>query len=328
MSIKVFVKKGLFVLEKYAPEILTYGGLATMVTGTVLACKQTPKAVEIIDGTKENLQKIQAVNESAEANGGQVAHTNEDGTTTMITYSKQDYQKDLAIAHVNNAKALAKTYAVPAALLVGGAACVLGGHGILRKRSAMAVAALSSVMEGFNRYRSNVIADLGEVADKKYRYGLKAPETVETVNVETGEITQEMKDPKEFDKFPRMDPRFILYNRETCPNTYRGNLLSDLTALKNAQGYANDKLRLQGHVTVNEVRDLVGAKAIPEGLDHGWVIDGDGDGYVDFGLFDPLTGDPKDWVYELVNENQGIPIELNIDGNIKLMLYRDRNTRN
>ena len=327
MGIGVILRKTGFVLSKYAPEILTYGGVVTMVAGTVVACKQTPKAIQIMDEAKTNLEAIKATNEEAEKNGGQLARTDANGTTTMISYSKQDYQKDLTIQHVNNAKALAKTYALPAALLIGGAACVLGGHGILRKRNAVAIATLGSVMEGFRKYRSNVIADLGEVADKKYRFGLPAPKKVETVDAETGEVTEEVVDPKGFADMPAADPRYLMYNRATCPEMYKGNLLADLTALKSAQCQCNDYLKMYGHLSVNRAREIIGAYAIPEGCDNGWVIDGKGDGYVDFGLFDRNDGSVKGWVMELVDENQGIPIEFNIDGNIKALLARPRNAR-
>ena len=329
MSIRVIAKKGIWVLQKYAPEILTYGGLITMVGGTVLACKQTPKAVEIINETKGNLESIRKVNEEAEANGGQYARVNEDGTATMISYSKQDYQKDLAIQHTNNVKSLAKTYALPAVLVFGGAACVLGGHGILRKRNAVAIATLGSVLEGFRKYRGNVIADLGEEADRKYRFGLPAAKTIETVNADTGEVTKEEVQPRGVLGLPEGDPRGLMFNKATCPQFYKGNLLADLTTIKGIQGLCNNLLSIYGHLTVNTVRREFGAKAIPEGLDNGWVIDGpNSDMHVDFGIFDPVTGEPKAWVFDLVDEDQGIPIEFNIDGNIKGLIARPRNCRN
>lgn len=327
MSIKVIAKRSLFVLEKYAPEILTYGGLAAMIGGTVVACRQTPKAVMILDETKRQLIAIEQTHDEAEEHNGQVAKYDEQGNLTMISYSKKDYQKDLTIAHVNNVKDLAKTYAVPAVMILGGAACILGGHGILRRRNAVAIATLGSVMEGFNKYRQNVIADQGEDADKKYRFGLPAPKTFETVNVETGEITQESVEPIGFKDIDEYDPRVLKYSKETCPEYYKGNLLADMAHLKSAQVACNDKLRMFGHLTVNEAREIIGAKAIPEGLDNGWVIDGDGDGNVDFNLFDPLTGEIKAWVYNQVDTDQGIPVEFNIDGNIKGFMKRPRNCR-
>ena len=180
------LKKALWIGKKYAPEILTYGGLATMACGTFFACKQTPKAVEIVADTKKQLTVIRATEEEAAKNGRLVERNG-----AMITYSENDYKKDITIAHVNNVKELAKTYAVPALMLVGGTAMVLGGHGILRKRNAVAIATLSSVMEGFNKYRGNVISELGESADKRFRFGKGEPVVIETVDAETGEVTEE-----------------------------------------------------------------------------------------------------------------------------------------
>lgn len=316
------VKKVVWIGKKYAPEILTYGGVVAMVGGTVFACKQTPKAVAIVDNTKKQLAVIKATEEEAAKNDRKVVR---DGA--LISYSEHDYKKDLTIAHVNNIKELAKTYAVPGLLLLGGTAMVLGGHGILRKRNAVAIATLSSVMEGFNRYRSNVIQELGETADKHFRFGKGLPETVETVNAETGEVTQEKTSTTGFSEFPEDDPRFFMFSKETAPDYYKGNLLMDLSNLRNFQNHSDDELHINGNITVNRIRQICGVKPIDEGLDNGYVLDGNGDGYVDFGIFDRVTGEPKAWVYECVREGQGIPIELNIDGNIKGLLKRPRNAR-
>ena len=316
------VKKVVWIGKKYAPEILTYGGVVAMVGGTVFACKQTPKAVAIVDNTKKQLEVIKATEEEAAKNDREVFR---DGV--YIQYSEHDYKKDLTIAHVNNIKELAKTYAVPGLLLLGGTAMVLGGHGILRKRNAVAIATLSSVMEGFNRYRSNVIQELGETADKHFRFGKGLPETVETVNAETGEVTQEKTSATGFSELPEEDPRFFMFSKETAPDYYKGNLLMDLSNLRNFQNHSDDELHINGNITVNRIRQICGVKPIDEGLDNGYVLDGDGDGYVDFGIFDRVTGEPKAWVYECVREGQGIPIELNIDGNIKGLLKRPRNSK-
>lgn len=316
------VKKAIWIGKKYAPEILTYGGVICMVGGTVFACKQTPKAVEIIDDTKKQLAVIKATEEEAANNGGQIQRKG-----ALISYSQQDFKKDITIAHVNNIKALAKNYAVPGLMLIGGTAMVLGGHGILRKRNAVAIATLSSVMEGFNRYRSNVIKELGETADKHFRFGKGTPDVIETVDAESGEVTQEKISADGFASFPDDDPRFFMFSKETSPDFYKGNLLMDLAQLRTWQNMGTDILRMDGNVVVNQIRKLCGVKPIDEGIDNGWVVDGNGDGYVDFGIFDRVTGEPKAWVYECVKEGQGIPVELNIDGNIKGLLKRPRNAR-
>lgn len=316
------LKKVVWIGQKYAPEILTYGGVVAMIGGTVFACKQTPKAVAIVEETKKNLAVIKATEEEAAKNDRKVTRNGE-----IIPYSQQDYKKDITIAHVNNIKELAKTYAVPGVMLIGGAAMILGGHGIMRKRNAVAIATLSSVMEGFNKYRGKVIDELGEAADKRFRFGKGKQSVVETVDAESGEVTKELNSPDGFAEFPEDDPRFFLFSKETAPDCYKGNLLMDLAQLRTFQNHATDILRMEGNITVNRIRNICGVKSIDEGLDNGYVMDGEGDGYVDFGIFDRVTGEPKAWVYECVKEGQGIPVELNIDGNIKGLLKRPRNAR-
>ena len=282
-----------------------------MIGGTVLACRQTPKAIQLVEATKENLEKIEEKKKLAEENGGSVDLVDPE-TGTIVPYTLNTYRKDLCIQHRNNIVDLAKTYAVPAVMMVGGALCIMSGHGILKKRNAVAVATLGSVIKGFNKYRSNVIAELGEAADKKYRFGLPAPQKVETVNAETGEVTQETVNPtKGIAEADSANPIYLMYNRATCPELYKGNLLADLATLKAAQLECNNYLSMYGHLTVNRAREIIGAKAIPEGCDNGWVIDGEGDGWVDFGIFEQATGNPKH----------------NIDGNIKALLARPRNAR-
>ena len=269
----VIVKKALWIGKKYAPEILTYGGVVAMIGGTVFACKQTPKAVSIVENTKMQLSVIKATEEEASKNDRKV-----DRNGVLVSYSVEDYRKDVTIAHVNNVKELAKTYAVPGLLLLGGAAMVLGGHGIMRKRNAVAIATLSSIMEGFNKYRGNVIRELGETADRHFRFGKGEPDVVETVNAETGEVTQEKTSTTGFAEFPDDDPRFFIYSKETSPDFYKGNLLMDLANLRSFQNHSTDELRIYGNINVNRIRQICGVKPIDEGLDNGYVMDGNGDG--------------------------------------------------
>lgn len=324
----VAVKKFGFWLSKHAPEILTYGGTASMLVGTVFACKATPKGLQIIEDNKNHVKALEELNERSRQNNGQVEHIEEDGTTTMITYDEMAYKRDMALVYRDSAVELCKNYAVSGLMLLGGAAMVISGHGILSRRYVGAVTSLSGVMATFKKYRENARALYGETADRKMLYGTVEPKKIETVNAETGEVTEEITVPqKGFQGINPEDPRFLMFNKETCPDFYKGNLLMDLATLKAAQMQANDVLKIYGHIVVNQVRDFIGAKAIAEGLDNGWVMDGNGDGYVDFGVFDPVTGEPKSWVWDLVDVDQGIPIELNIDGNIKALMNRPRNSK-
>ena len=82
------------------------------------------------------------------------------------------------------------------------------------------------------------------------------------------------------------------------------------------QNYANDKLRLNGVLTLNEVYDMIGAPRTAYGQVAGWVYTEDssiGDNFVDFGIFDVNNEKACDFVngYE-----KSIILDFNCIGNI------------
>ena len=82
------------------------------------------------------------------------------------------------------------------------------------------------------------------------------------------------------------------------------------------QDAANDKLRLNGILTLNEVYDMLGVQRTAYGQIAGWVYTEDdsiGDAYVDFGIFN--VDDPK--ACDFVNGyEKSIIVEFNCIGNI------------
>ena len=71
-------------------------------------------------------------------------------------------------------------------------------------------------------------------------------------------------------------------------------------------------LHARGHVFLNEVYDALGIPRSKEGSVVGWVLNGEGDGYVDFGIFsDPDNQSLRDFV----NGREGsILLDFNVDG--------------
>ena len=81
--------------------------------------------------------------------------------------------------------------------------------------------------------------------------------------------------------------------------------------LKQQQRYCNDKLRLKGHLFLNEVFDTLGFPRTKLGAIVGWVYDEKnptGDNFVDFGIYtEDKTG---------IVENPDVILNFNVDGEI------------
>lgn len=71
------------------------------------------------------------------------------------------------------------------------------------------------------------------------------------------------------------------------------------------QNYANQKLRVQGHIFLNEIFDALGMTRTSQGQIVGWLWNDDGDCYVDFGL-DPFSDEAKN--------NLAYQLNFNVDG--------------
>ncbi len=88
--------------------------------------------------------------------------------------------------------------------------------------------------------------------------------------------------------------------------------------LKHQQNYANELLRSNGYLFLNDVYDMLGIPRTKAGQVVGWIYDEDnpnhkGDNFVDFGIYDIHRQANRDFVngYERV-----IWLDFNVDGNI------------
>lgn len=87
----------------------------------------------------------------------------------------------------------------------------------------------------------------------------------------------------------------------------------NLMFLKQQQEYATRKLRIIGHLFLNEVYDMLGMPKSKAGQLVGWIYDEDnpiGDNYVDFGIFTEKNAPSVDGF------KNAILLDFNVDGNI------------
>lgn len=307
-------------LKKHSPEILVVTGVVGIVASAVMACKATTKVNDILTDTKTQVDKIHEVmnNDDLRIKEEIKVTVDENGKQTITTekvevYTEEDSKKDLAIVYTQSALKFVKLYGPSVLLGAASISCILASHHILSKRNAALAAAYSIVDRGFKEYRGRVIDRFGEAVDKELKYNIKAEEIEEKVIDENGEEKVEKKVVSVANPTGYSD--YAKFYDVGCTGWTKDPELN-LMFLKRQQRYANDKLKAQGHLFLNDVYEMLGIQKTKAGQIVGWVYNEEhpnGDNYIDFGIYDIHSAPTRDFVngYE-----RTILLDFNVDGNI------------
>ena len=291
-----------FKFKKHSPEILAVTGVVGIVTSAVMACKATTKVNDIVNEAKETVDKI---HESV----GKGLHTS-DGEE----YTEEVAKKDLTIVYAQTGLKFVKLYGSSVALGIASIACLLGSNHILRKRNLALAAALTNVATSFKEYRGRLVDRFGKDVDRELRFGIKAKEVEETVVDKDGNETTVTKTVEVVDP----NTAHSLYSIVFCEgnNGWTRNAELNKVFLIQQQNWANDKLKMNGVLTLNEVYEMVGAPRTAYGQIAGWVWTEDGtigDNFVDFGIFDVNNEKACDFIN---GREKSVILDFNCIGNI------------
>ena len=165
------VHKSLFQLKKHSPEILIVGGVIGTVTSAVMACKATTKLNDILEESKDTIDKIHEVT-ADEAYADR--------------YSEEDAKKDLTITYVQTGLKIAKLYAPSVVLGAFSIGCMVASNNILRKRNIALAAAYATVDKSFKEYRGRVVERFGEAVVRELKYKKKISKSYFTTRSSTG----------------------------------------------------------------------------------------------------------------------------------------------
>lgn len=290
---RTFNKVG-FSLKKHSPEILVAAGVVGTVVSAVMACKATTKIDTILDETKEQLDKI---------------HEYSNNPDMAEKYNAEDAKKDTVVVYAHTGVKLAKLYAPAVGLGILSLGSILASNNILRKRNAALAAAYAVVDRSFKEYRDRVVERFGEEVDHQLRYNIKATEIEETVTDEKG---KEKKVKKTIEVADPNASEYVKYFTKSNPY-WENNPEYIEMFLRSQQNYANDKLKATGHLTLNDVYDMLGFHDSKAGMVVGWIYDLDhpnGDNYVEFDVKKVHLPDEQGG-YE-----EAYAIDFNVDGNI------------
>lgn len=302
---RAFHKAG-FQLKKHSPEILVVTGVVGTVVSAVMACKATTKVNFVLEETKNQVDIIHAGAENGEVQGYL-----ENGEVGMVPYTAEDSQKDLAIVYAQTGLKLAKLYG-PAVFL--GAVSITGilvGHNILHKRNLALAAAYTAVDTSFKQYRGRLVDRFNEQLDKELFYDIKAKEVEETIVDAKGKEKTVKKTVEVAD--PVAAHSLYTYCFDETATGWQRDAEANKFFLLRQQDYANEKLKAKGYLFLNEVLDMVGIPRQRAGQAVGWMLNGDGDGYIDFGIFDINLEANRNFVNGL---EKSIWLNFNVDGDI------------
>lgn len=295
-------------IKKHSPEILVVTGVVGTVASAVMACKATTKLHDVIDESKEKIDMFhQGVKD------GKVK-SEVNGEIVVVDYTEEDCTRDIAVTYTQTGLKLAKLYGPAIALGAVSVTSILVGHNILRKRNLALAAAYTAVDTGFKQYRGRVVERLGEKMDKELLYNIKAKEIEETTVDEKGKEKTVKKTIEVADPTAAMSPYTICFD-ETCGGWQR-DAEANKFFLHQQQDWANEKLKAQGFLFLNDVYKMIGAKQTKAGQVVGWIYNEKepiGDNYIDFGIYNIYSEASRNFVNGL---EKSIWLTFNVDGDI------------
>lgn len=268
--------------KKNAPELLLGGALVTGTACVATTIIATTKAEEITRKLRDDKAQLCAKIEN---------------DTVYVVDSKKAVRaiyKEATIGY-------AKKYAVPAALFLATSGLVFGSYKIQKNRQIALSASLASASLAYSSLLSKIKngAEHGLTAEEV----LNGVEVVKKVDEETGEVS-----------FEKTEGTILgtLYDYRFDKNSpvWEHDKYQNMCTLSVERNWANDKLRLEGFVFLNDVLYRLGLPRSKAGQFLGWKLDGDGDGYIDFGITD--CSDIEGPAYD----DNAFHLSFNVDGDI------------
>ena len=256
------VSRQKLILRKNSPHILFGLGVVGSVTSTVLACRATLRLSDTMDEIEKDVANVR------EARRALLEESSEPEEWDF--YSLKDVNRDTALIYIKAAARLGRLYGpsiLVSSLSIG---ALTGSHVTLTRRNTSLAAAYAAMQKAYDDYRERVIAELGPEREAELKNAV-----IKFTDEETGEEVA-IANTGQWSPYARFF--------DSCSSNWQKNAELNRNFLVCQQNWANDMLRARGHLFLNEVYDMLGLERTAAGQVVGWVIGGDGDDYVTFGL--------------------------------------------
>jgi hypothetical protein len=290
-------------LKKASPTIMIVGAAIGGVTATVLACKATIKAQDILT---EHYAQVESIHTAKKLSEGE-------------TYTEKDYKSDITTTYVQTGLKLAKVYAPAVTLGAVSLGCMFGSHHIMSKRNASLTAAYIALDKAFEEYKSRVSDRFGSRVQEELEHNIKAVELESKSTNEQG-VEETIKEYKDI-AMQHTSPYTCIFD-ETVDTWQPDNMLNRNYLFLMEQA-ANKRLRIQGHLFLNDVLASLGTHGgvtmkTPEGQIVGWLYDPNDptrQNHVDFGVTNYVKGDEA--LNSFINGGErSVMLRFNCDGPI------------
>ena len=290
-------------LKKASPTIMIVGAAIGGVTATVLACKATIKAQDILTEHNAQVESIHTTKQQIEGE----------------TYTENDYKSDITTTYVKTGLKLAKVYAPAVTLGAVSLGCMFGSHHIMSKRNASLTAAYIALDKAFEEYKSRVSDRFGSRVQEELEHNIKAVELESKSTNEQG-VEETIKEYKDI-AMQHTSPYTCIFD-ETVDTWVSDNMLNRNYLFLMEQA-ANKRLRTQGHLFLNDVLGSIGTHGgvtlkTPEGQIVGWIYDPNDpnrQNHVDFGVTNYVKGDEA--LNSFINGGErSVMLRFNCDGPI------------
>jgi len=278
--------------QKHSPTILFGAGVVGVVGTVILASRATLQLDDILNEHDAKKMMARNLHEDTVSEAGQ-------------SYSETAYKSDMVVLHTRLVLEITKLYAPAIGLGVVSIGALSGSHIILSKRNTSLMAAYAAVEKGFKEYRGRVVADVGEEKDREYRYGSETiTETVVDKDGKSKTVERRVVSAEGHSVYAKFFDR----SNKNWENTQEYNEFF----LKEVQDHMTDRLRLRGHLFLNEVYYELGMEHTTPGAVVGWRMQGDGDHYVDFGIW---SRENRDRLNDFATGREDmILLDFNVDG--------------
>jgi hypothetical protein len=279
-SITRFGHRHLLKLQKNSPTILVVGGVVGLTASAVLAAKATRNIDPILEDHAKGRLEV----------------------SETVFRSQSEEQRELVLLYADTTWKFARLYGPSIAVGAISAGSILHGHKILKGRHLATMAAYTGLMEQYQAYRSRVAETLGTELERE---------------IHDGGVGVWEEDPDRPGEHKRKvvhagTPANYLrpFFDESNPN-WTTDPASNFYFLKGVQAHMNRILDIRGHLFLFEVYDALGIPRTPEVIVAGWLADGDGDNFVDFGFM--ASQDPQAIMFRNGGE-RSVRLNFNIDG--------------